>query len=90
MQMKEALPEVLSTIVYKRFLVYYIRQVQQWMNTKLGYHVFGSDYRPSETEEAVRCIFTRAELLRAVEASAAYAWALKFVRLDNYNMWFFR
>ena len=68
MQMKEALPEALSTIVYKRFLVYYIRQVQQWMNTKLGYHVFGSDYRPSEREEAVRCIFIRAELLRAVEA----------------------
>ena len=36
MQMKEALPEALSTIVYKRFLVYYIRQDWQMVCRKAG------------------------------------------------------
>lgn len=65
-RLKESLPENLANVVYKRHLVYYIRQVQEWMNTAY-YNAFGPDYRPTEIEEAVRCIFARSDLMDCIE-----------------------
>lgn len=67
LKVKEDLPEELANIVYKRFLVYYIKQIQDWMNTQLGRNIFGPSYKPSEIEEATRCIFVRGDLLHCVE-----------------------
>ena len=70
-KVKAALPSDLATIIYKRFLVHYIRQVQTWMNTSISYNIFGPAYRPSEVEEATRCIFVRDDLLRCVSDHAS-------------------
>lgn len=65
-RLKESLPEDLANIVYKRHLVYYIRQVQEWMNT-VDYNAFDPDYKPSESEEAVRRIFSRTDIYGCIE-----------------------
>lgn len=56
-RLKKSLPEDLASIVYKKILVLYIREVQEWMDT-VDQSFFGTDNKPSESDEAVRRIFS--------------------------------
>lgn len=67
-EIEKKLPDDIAKIICKKFLVYYIKVVKDWMNTPLGgINLFGRGYRPSETEESVRRIFTKMELRHSVD-----------------------
>lgn len=64
-QLKDGLPEDLAKNVYTRHLMFYIRYVQDWMNTRITPH--DPDYRPTEIEDAARCLFSRSFLTSCID-----------------------
>ena len=65
LEIKNAVSPELEYAIISKYFVYYIRVVQDWMNTSLFGNLFGANYRPSEQEDAVRNILTKEDLRSA-------------------------
>ena len=65
LDIEKSVPPELGYAIYSKYFVYYIKVVHDWMNTSLFGNIFGSKYRPSELEDAVRNISMEYDLKSA-------------------------